>query len=138
MPVRGPATVDAQGGVSGVAMKLFEVNMEALLDITGYRAVEWVAAAGIDILGYALPMTPYESGKLRESGTVTLEVGSKRMAIAHGSLRGVVEPTGRFNRLNARKIGRWLWLSRCTRPCENLLSSHRENCTFWHCCCRQR
>lgn len=108
MPVRGPATVDAQGGVSGIAIKLFEANMESLLDITGYRAVEWVAAAGIDILGYALPMTPWESGKLRESGTVTLEVGSKRFAIAHGSLHGVAEQTGRFNRLNARKIGRWL------------------------------
>ncbi len=108
MAVRGPVTVDAQGGISGIAIKLFEANMESLLDIVGYRAVEWVAAAGVDVLGHALPLTPWETGQLRESGTVTLEVGNKRFAIAHGSLSGAVEKTGKFSRMSARKIGRWI------------------------------
>ncbi len=104
----GPRTVTEQGGVSGIQLKLFEDNMNALIDIVGYRAAEWVAAAGIDILEHAVPLTPWESGQLRRSGTVTLEVGNKRFEIAHGRKSGSVKTTGRFNRLSPRKLGRWI------------------------------
>jgi len=67
-----------------IEVKLAEANLENVHAAMIQRMVDWATAVGIDVLETALPRVPYDTGQLRESGTVTMDLGGKTIDIATG------------------------------------------------------
>lgn len=70
--------------VPAIEMRLAEQNLENDLAAVIQRTVDWVMAAGVDILDFSLPMVPWDTGKLRESGTVTMRTNLGNTDVATG------------------------------------------------------
>lgn len=87
------------GGRPGPAMSLHTyvigteeviLNLGKLALAMKYKAAMMLSAIGIDLLSRALPLTPVDSGKLREEGEVTLQLGGTYKVVATGSKEGNV------------------------------------------------
>ncbi len=61
--------------------KLLEHNLTAIEDYVRVKAVKALAMIANDLLGYALPMTPYDTGKLRASGRARVILGGKPIIV---------------------------------------------------------
>lgn len=93
-----------------IETKLLSFNLKNSTTAVVQRAADWCIAAGVDILETALPMTPWDSGKLRESGTVSVFLGTKKIDVASGTkegqvrtLSGMASITPRLTRKLARR-----------------------------------
>lgn len=84
----GPPLVTA--AVDGISVETLRLNLETAGIAMVQRAADWAVGAGVDILAYAIPMTPVKTGKLRKSGTVTIDFGTKKVDVARGLKRGDV------------------------------------------------
>jgi len=67
-----------------IELQVSQANLENIHAAMIQRMVDWAVAAGVDVLQTALPRVPYDTGKLRESGTVTMDLGGKQIDIARG------------------------------------------------------
>jgi hypothetical protein len=74
--------------VSGLGQTM--KNLTSLKKVIPYGFMKLVAAMGVDLLSYSQPRVPYDTGELRESGTVTLLVGGKKLFIGRGLKDGTV------------------------------------------------
>jgi hypothetical protein len=70
--------------IPAIEVKLAEANLDNVHAAMIQRMVDWAVAAGTDVLKTALPRTPWDTGKLRKSGTVTIDIGGKRIDVASG------------------------------------------------------
>lgn len=88
---------DRTGGRSGVVVKIPEIEIKQIIDnlaevgkaIT-LQMARAVASVGIDILSLAQPRVPVDTGKLRESGKVSLMIGAGFKDIAWGKKDGTI------------------------------------------------
>ena len=78
----GPPLITAH--IPTVELKLLKLNFESHEAAVVQRAIDWAVGAGVDTLEHALPLTPWDTGILRESGTVTMDLGNTRVDVASG------------------------------------------------------
>ena len=83
----GPA-MSLQTHVIGVEEVI--LNLGKLSLAIKYKAAMLLSAIGIDLLSRALPLTPVDTGKLREEGEVVLQFGGTYKVVATGSKEGNV------------------------------------------------
>ena len=73
-------------------------NLNAVQNIIKVRLAKTISGVVVDLLSKSLPITPIETGELRESATGKLYLGSKAFTIAKGTAEGsVVDLTQKIN-----------------------------------------
>ena len=70
--------------IPAIELKMLKLNFENHEAAVIQRAIDWAVGAGVDTLEHALPLTPWDTGRLRESGTVTMDLGTTRVDVATG------------------------------------------------------
>ena len=78
-----------------IHLKILEKNLQNLSDNISYRVIQTLVEAGRKTLETALPMTPWDTGRLRRSGTVTLTMGNFKRDLFKGTKSGNVKKTGK-------------------------------------------
>jgi len=66
-------------------------NLNEVTSIVRVRTARTLAAIVVDLLSHSQPVTPVDSGKLRESGRATLSVDNRTFTVGKGSKAGTVE-----------------------------------------------
>lgn len=87
-----------------IQFNLVKKNVKVAHELMAYRAMEVAAYMGIDLLAHSLPRVPWDTGELRKSGRVHLQVGGKFLTIARGRKSG--RATVYKSRITISKIGK--------------------------------
>jgi len=66
-------------------------NMKVFMSLIAMKVVKAHQSIGADLLGHAQPRVPYDTGQLRESGTVTTIVNGKEFISSKGNKDGYIE-----------------------------------------------
>ena len=107
----GPPLITME--LPAIELQLAKANLANIHGAMIQRMVDWAAAAGADVLQTALQRVPYDTGKLRESGTLTMDIGGKLIDIARGRradnrikyLSGVNKLTPQLSKRLRRRLG---------------------------------
>lgn len=87
---KGPPLITLEGP-SGVEWTLLKENIGTCNGIIRQRLIDYLVGVGVDVLRYAIPRTPKDTGQLRESGTVTMDTGRKFLDVARGHKDGGIQ-----------------------------------------------
>lgn len=107
-PVRKGEGINLKLSVIDSDVNLVLKNLKQIQNIIKVRLAKTVSGVVVDLLSKSLPMTPVDTGELRESATGKLLLGSKTLTIAKGNASGsVTDMTQKINSSilkNARKV----------------------------------